>query len=175
MPISAQDRPTAAVRPAHPRHAPRQLPWPVRWALRALLTRLAVPAVILGSLCLAACHPGPGGNSAPGSADAPGSTASGITTAAPSSAAPAMSLSERLAAYDQLARNWGNFTKDSAGDSDYRAADVVMMKLQWFDERGIPEVMFGLVEDPDGLRCRGARDARRPQPNPAHDLPGGSR
>jgi hypothetical protein len=159
MPIPAQDWPMAAVRPApHPPHAPRQLLWPVRSALQALLTRLAVPAVILGSLCLAACQPSLGSNSAPGSADAPGSTAGGITTAAPSSAAPAMSLSERLAAYDQLARNWGNFTQDSAGDSDYRAADVVMMKLQWFDERGIPEVMFGLVEDPDSAFAAEVRE-----------------
>jgi hypothetical protein len=69
-----------------------------------------------------------------------------------------MSLSERMATYDQLARNWGNFTKDSAGDSDYRAADVVMMKLQWFDERGIPEVMFGLVEDPDSAFAAEVRE-----------------
>ena len=160
MPTPAQDRPTEPVRPAphHPHHARRQLPRPLRWALRSMVMRLAVPAVALGSLSLAACHPGLGSGSAPDSADAPASTASGITTAVPSSAAPAMSLSDRLAAYDQLARNWGNFTKDSAGDSDYRAADVVMMKLQWFDERGIPEVMFGLVEDPGSAFGAEVRD-----------------
>jgi hypothetical protein len=75
---------------------------------------------------------------------------------------------QALGTYDQLARNWGNFTKDSAGDSDYRAADVVIMKLQWFDERGIPEVMFGLVEDPNSpfaaecARC----SASSAQPSP---------
>ena len=33
-----------------------------------------------------------------------------------------------------------------------------MMKLQWFDERGIPEVMFGLVEDPDSAFAAEVRE-----------------